>query len=79
MGVYTTNNPEACEYVLKDCEANIVIVENDVQLQKILKIRKNLPHLKAIVQYKGKLSQQLPNLYTVSTALCSGYFRIGVG
>uniref|UniRef100_T1IW95 long-chain-fatty-acid--CoA ligase n=1 Tax=Strigamia maritima TaxID=126957 RepID=T1IW95_STRMM len=53
-GVYTTNSAEACYHVLNDCEANIVVVENDVQLEKILKIRDLLPHLKAIVQYRGK-------------------------
>lgn len=29
-------------------------------------VRDQLPHLKAIVQYKGELEQKLPNVYTVS-------------
>lgn len=63
-GIYTTNNPETCQYIANDSKANIVIVENDMQLQKFLKIRKDLPHLKAIVQYKGKLSDtSLENVY----------------
>ncbi|XP_059192438.1 long-chain-fatty-acid--CoA ligase ACSBG2-like [Centropristis striata] len=63
-GIYTTNSPEACQYVADSCEANILVVENQKQLDKILQIKDQLPHLKAIVQYKGELKQKLPFLYT---------------
>ncbi|XP_029916569.1 long-chain-fatty-acid--CoA ligase ACSBG2-like [Myripristis murdjan] len=63
-GVYTTNSPEACQYVAANCEANVLVVENHKQLVKILQIKDQLPHLKAIVQYKDELQQKLPNLYT---------------
>lgn len=39
-GIYTTNSPEACQYVAANCEANIVVVENQAQLSKILQVRK---------------------------------------
>uniref|UniRef100_A0A8C4NP86 Long-chain-fatty-acid--CoA ligase ACSBG2 n=1 Tax=Eptatretus burgeri TaxID=7764 RepID=A0A8C4NP86_EPTBU len=55
VGIYTTNSPEACLYIVKDCKANVVVVENDKQLKKILQIKDELPHLKAIVQYKDEL------------------------
>lgn len=32
----------------------------------VMQIRDRLPHLKAIVQYKGKLSQNYDNVYDVS-------------
>ena len=38
-GIYTTNNPEACFYVLDDCKANIAVVENQTQLEKVLQVR----------------------------------------
>ncbi|TRY95849.1 hypothetical protein DNTS_021386 [Danionella cerebrum] len=63
-GIYTTNSPEACQYVAQNCEANVLVVENHKQLIKILQVRDQLPHLKAIIQYKGELEQKLPNLYT---------------
>uniref|UniRef100_A0A8C1WIX8 long-chain-fatty-acid--CoA ligase n=1 Tax=Cyprinus carpio TaxID=7962 RepID=A0A8C1WIX8_CYPCA len=63
-GIYTTNSPEACQYVAGNCEANVLVVENNKQLVKILQVRDQLPHLKAIVQYKGELEQKLPNVYT---------------
>ncbi|XP_051551981.1 long-chain-fatty-acid--CoA ligase ACSBG2-like isoform X2 [Myxocyprinus asiaticus] len=63
-GIYTTNTPEACQYVADNCQANVLVVENHKQLIKILQVRYQLPHLKAIVQYKGELEQKLPNVYT---------------
>lgn len=64
VGIYTTNNPEACQYVCADAECNIIVVENDVQLQKILQVKDRIPSLKAIVQYTGELKEKLPDVYT---------------
>uniref|UniRef100_A0AAV2MRN8 long-chain-fatty-acid--CoA ligase n=1 Tax=Knipowitschia caucasica TaxID=637954 RepID=A0AAV2MRN8_KNICA len=63
-GIYPTNTPEACQYVAENCEANVLVVENKKQLDKILQVKDHLPHLKAIIQYKGELHQKAPNLYT---------------
>ncbi|CAB0035929.1 unnamed protein product [Trichogramma brassicae] len=52
-GIYTTNSPEACQYCAESSRANIIVVEDDKQLQKILQIRSQLPKLKAIVQFEG--------------------------
>ncbi|XP_031430179.1 long-chain-fatty-acid--CoA ligase ACSBG2 isoform X2 [Clupea harengus] len=64
VGIYTTNSPEACQYVAENCQANILVVENHKQLQKILQVQDQLPHLKAIIQYKDELKEKRPNLYT---------------
>ncbi|KYN09719.1 Long-chain-fatty-acid--CoA ligase ACSBG2 [Trachymyrmex cornetzi] len=53
-GIYTTNSPEACQYCAEYSRANIIVVEDEKQLQKILQIKHNLPYLKAIIQYDGK-------------------------
>lgn len=37
-GIYTTNTPEACQYVAENCEANVLVVENHKQLIKILQV-----------------------------------------
>ncbi|XP_074526461.1 long-chain-fatty-acid--CoA ligase ACSBG2-like [Halichoeres trimaculatus] len=63
-GIYTTNSPEACQFVAANSKANVLVVENQKQLDKILKVKDQLPHLKAIVQYKGELQQKTPFLYT---------------
>ncbi|XP_012055637.1 PREDICTED: very long-chain-fatty-acid--CoA ligase bubblegum-like [Atta cephalotes] len=52
-GIYITNSPEACQYCAENNRANIIVVEDEKQLQKILQIKHNLTHLKAIVQYNG--------------------------
>ena len=38
-----------------------------------LQVRDCLPHLKAIVQYKGKLSQKYPNVYEVTHTQHASY------
>lgn len=63
VGIYTTNSPEACFYVANDCEANVIVVENKQQLSKILQIWDRLPHLKAIVQYSGEVTEKRENVY----------------
>ncbi|XP_078541334.1 long-chain-fatty-acid--CoA ligase ACSBG1 isoform X2 [Lissotriton helveticus] len=63
-GIYSTNCPEACHYVASDSRANIIMVENQKQLDKVMQIWDRLPHLKAVVQYKGSLTEKHPNLYT---------------
>jgi long-chain-fatty-acid--CoA ligase ACSBG len=54
--------------VAQDSAANVIVVENDAQLQKILKVKDQLPELKAIVQYTGDV--KVPNrekfIYTVT-------------
>ncbi|KAF2980936.1 hypothetical protein EK904_006544 [Melospiza melodia maxima] len=66
VGIYTTNSPEACHYVAENCSANVIVVENHKQLQKILEIEHRLPHLKAIVQYGEEIKEQRPKLYSGS-------------
>jgi long-chain-fatty-acid--CoA ligase ACSBG len=53
-GIYTTNSPEACLYCATKSYADIIVVEDKKQLDKILSIKDRLPELKAIVQYSGK-------------------------
>ena len=37
-GIYATNNSEACHFVADNCKANIIVVENKRQLDKILEV-----------------------------------------
>ena len=50
-GIYTTNSPEACEYVLKHSEAKVCVCQSGKSAMKICQVRDNLPLLKAIVVY----------------------------
>ncbi|CAB3984774.1 long-chain-fatty-acid-- ligase ACSBG2-like isoform X2 [Paramuricea clavata] len=65
VGVYTTNSPEACKYVIEDSCSAIVVVENNIQLGKVLEVWDQLPNLKAVIQYTGELEDKSnPNVYT---------------
>ncbi|XP_023589032.1 long-chain-fatty-acid--CoA ligase ACSBG2 [Trichechus manatus latirostris] len=64
VGIYATNSPEACQYVIDHAKVNVLLVENDQQLQKILSIpRTKLESLKAIIQYKQPMKETGDNLY----------------
>lgn len=65
VGIYTTHSAKACQYVARSAACNIIVVENDTQLQKILSVRQQLPHLKAIIQYVGVPKEHYPNVYSV--------------
>uniref|UniRef100_A0A8D1TM07 Long-chain-fatty-acid--CoA ligase ACSBG1 n=1 Tax=Sus scrofa TaxID=9823 RepID=A0A8D1TM07_PIG len=64
-GIYTTSSPEACQYIAHDCRANIIVVDTQKQLEKILKIWKNLPHLKAVVTYREHPLKKMASVYTM--------------
>ncbi|XP_057579704.1 long-chain-fatty-acid--CoA ligase ACSBG1 [Hippopotamus amphibius kiboko] len=64
-GIYTTSSPEACQYIAHDCRANVIMVDTQKQLEKILKIWKNLPHLKAVVIYREPPPTKMANVYTM--------------
>ncbi|EPQ19040.1 Long-chain-fatty-acid--CoA ligase ACSBG2 [Myotis brandtii] len=36
VGIYATNSADACQYVIAQAKVNVLMVENDLQLQKIL-------------------------------------------
>lgn len=57
-GMYTTNLVDACLHCLETSKANIAVVEDNKQLEKILSIKSRLPHLKAIIQYEGKPTEE---------------------
>lgn len=55
VGIYTTNTPEACYYITNHSEAEVLIAEDHVQLNKYLQIWNKLPNLKYIVIYNDKI------------------------
>jgi long-subunit acyl-CoA synthetase (AMP-forming) len=61
-GIYTTSSPEQCAYIAGHCEAPVVFVENQEQLEKFLSVRDKLPALKAIVLMRGESTA--PGVYS---------------
>ncbi|KAM6168062.1 long-chain-fatty-acid--CoA ligase ACSBG2-like [Erethizon dorsatum] len=65
VSIYATNSADACQYVITHAKVNILVVENDEQLRKILSIpQRSLETLKAIIQYKPALKESTNNLYS---------------
>ena len=42
VGIYATNSPEMCKYMATHSKANIIVVEDERQLDKILLIKNDL-------------------------------------
>jgi len=57
--IYQTNSPEECRYVLENSDSKIVVVEDDEQLEKIRKVRGQLPQLEQIVRMTGSSEDAL--------------------
>ncbi len=51
--IYQTNSPEECQYVLENSDSKIVVVEDDEQIEKIRKVRDQLPQLESVVRMTG--------------------------
>jgi long-chain acyl-CoA synthetase len=53
VGIYHSSLADDCAYIINHSDAVVLIVENQDQLDKISKVRNNLPHLKHIVIIDG--------------------------
>lgn len=79
-GIYTTNSAEAVQHVLENSRAQIVIIDDSKQMQKIQSIRDKLPELKAVIQIQplsnGNLDKS-QGYYSVSSVLAE-LFNISI-
>jgi long-chain acyl-CoA synthetase len=51
--VYTTNSPEQVQYIVDHSDSKVAVVEDSEQLEKILKMRAELPKLEKVVVIEG--------------------------
>ena len=54
VGLYTTSSPDQCYFITKHSDSSLIIVEDQIQLDKIKAIRPKLTHLKAIILMEGE-------------------------
>ncbi|XP_007895402.1 long-chain-fatty-acid--CoA ligase ACSBG2-like [Callorhinchus milii] len=64
VGIYMTSSPQTYQHLALNTKANILVVENRKLAEKVLKVKNELPHLKAIVQLKGRKKATDPKIYT---------------
>ena len=55
IGIYTTNTPDACKYVVLHSEAEVIVAENKEQLKKFIQIWDETPRVIMIVLYSDVL------------------------
>ena len=55
-GIYPTSSPEECAYVLNHSQSPVVLVQNEMQLDKVLAVRDGIPSLKHVVLMPGTSS-----------------------
>ncbi|MCX8118413.1 MAG: AMP-binding protein [Desulfobacterota bacterium] len=48
-GIYTTNAPEQCGYIVQNSGSRFYFAENEEQFDKTLKFRKDTPHLEKVI------------------------------
>ena len=49
VGIYPSNSPQQCEYIVDHSESKFWVVENEEQLDKALEVRDNLPNLSKLI------------------------------
>lgn len=52
-GIYTTNSPRECHYILDHSESPLLVIEDEGQWAKIEEIRTSLPKLRHVVVMRG--------------------------
>lgn len=53
VGIYQSLLPDDCKYIINHSDAVLIFAEDDIQLQKLFEIRKELPEVRKIVLFNG--------------------------
>jgi len=56
VGIYPTNLAPDCAYIINHCDAEVIFVENQDQLNKVQQTRKETPKLRQIIIFDGESS-----------------------
>ncbi|MBW2607522.1 MAG: long-chain fatty acid--CoA ligase [Deltaproteobacteria bacterium] len=54
VGIYQSLLPDDCKYIINHSDAVLVFAEDDIQLQKLFEIRKELSEVRKVVLFNGK-------------------------
>lgn len=53
VGIYQSNLPQDCKYIINHSDAVVVFVQNKTQLDKILQIRADIPNVRKVILFEG--------------------------
>lgn len=71
-GIYTTSSPDEIRYITAHAEAPVILVENKVQLDKVLAVRHDVPALEWIVTMRGAPTVDDPGVIGWDDFLATG-------
>nr|MDA8402845.1 long-chain fatty acid--CoA ligase [Desulfobacteraceae bacterium] len=54
VGIYQSNLPQDCKYIINHSDSVLVFAENKTQLDKILKIRDEIPNIRKVILFSGE-------------------------
>lgn len=54
VGIYQSNLAEDCKYIINHSDSVVVFAENQEQLDKILKIKNEIPNIRKVILFKGE-------------------------
>ncbi len=57
VGIYQSNLPKDCEYIINHSDAVVIFAEDEIQLNKLFGIRKNIPNVRKVVLLKGNYTK----------------------
>lgn len=66
VGIYPTDAPAQVEYLLNDCRAKVIFVEDDEQLDKVISVRDRTPDLALIVVFDTEGLRDLDDPMVIS-------------
>ena len=75
VGLYPTSSPEQCRYIIDHSDAEFVLVDTGAQLEKILRVRDQLPKLKTIIALDRAAARQAQGVISYEEFLRSGRER----
>lgn len=54
VGIYQSNLPKDCQYIIDHSDAVVVFVQDNVQLDKVMEIRAQIPDVRKVVLFNGE-------------------------
>lgn len=55
VGIYQSNLPKDCQYIIDHSDAVVVFAEDNAQLDKLLEIRADIPDVRKVVLFSGEV------------------------
>lgn len=57
VGIYQSNLPEDCRYIIDHSDAVVVFSEDETQTAKLLEIRHRIPDVRKVIQFRGEVPE----------------------